>query len=514
MAEKIFFNEVKTLSKLISDYIYSPEKLNEFFAERPQIESFQKAIDNRLEVNRNLLAEQLLEQNKKMNINSLNNIELIKSKKTFTVTTGHQICLFTGPLYSLYKIVSTINLTRKLKEHYPDNDFVPVFWMATEDHDFEEINHIYFKNEKLTWDSKQSGPVGRFELNDIQTFLNQVEEKINSELFRNLKTYYSSSSNLAEAHRKIIDDLFGEYGVVTIDADSKALKKEMIPIFKNELVDSVSFDSVTNSSSKLFEKGYKTQVNPREINLFYQENGLRERIIKEDSSYQILNTNKTFNEKEILLELENHPEKFSPNVILRPVYQEKILPNLAYIGGPGELAYWLQLKETFESLKVSFPTLVLRNSAILMESKIQKKIDQLPFELKHYFKPEDELISKYVNDTSEISFEKEISEIEKVFEIAKDKATQIDFSLEKSVIAELKRAQNSFNKIQKKVTKAEKVNHEVAINRIKAIKESIFPSGTFQERKSNVLEFYHADLIKNLIDDLISLEDSITLIPL
>ena len=288
----------------------------------------------------------------------------------------------------------------------------------------------------------------------------------------------------------------------------------MIPVFKNELFTNDTFDAVEELSRKLVEKGYKKQVNPREINLFYQENGLRERIIKTSNGFEVVNTNLVFSEAEILKELTDFPEKFSPNVVMRPMYEEKILPNLAYIGGPGEIAYWLQLKDGFTANNIDFPILVLRNSVLLVEEKTKRKINKLPFEINDYFKNEDDLINLYINEVSEISFEDEIKSIEEIFALTKEKVVVVDFSLERTVIAELKRAQNSINKIKKKVTKAEKNNNSIAVNQIKSIKKSFFPNGSFQERRKNILEFYEPELIKKLINNLISLEDSITLMEL
>jgi uncharacterized protein YllA (UPF0747 family) len=248
--------------------------------------------------------------------------------------------------------------------------------------------------------------------------------------------------------------------------------------------------------------------------LFYQENGLRERIIKTSNGFEVVNTNLVFSEAEILKELTDFPEKFSPNVVMRPMYEEKILPNLAYIGGPGEIAYWLQLKDGFTANNIDFPILVLRNSVLLVEEKTKRKINKLPFEINDYFKNEDDLINLYINEVSEISFEDEIKSIEEIFALTKEKVVVVDFSLERTVIAELKRAQNSINKIKKKVTKAEKNNNSIAVNQIKNIKKSFFPNGSFQERRKNILEFYEPELIKKLINNLIILEDSITLMEL
>ena len=511
---KIPFKNIKLLSKTAMDYVYNTQKLAQFIELAPTFENFKKSSESRKKVNREVLVSVLEKQNINTNKKSLANIELLKKKNTFTVTTGHQICLFTGPLYSLYKIISTINLAQELDKKHPDCHFVPVFWMATEDHDFEEINHLFLGNEKLSWNSKQEGPVGRFSLSDMDLFLDELQSKNQSDLTKKLCQFYKNSTTLAEAHRKMVDCLFGENGLVIIDADYRELKKAMIPIFTKELTERKIEHTINDLSTKLTEQGYKKQVTPRSINLFYQEKGLRERIVFEEGKYKVLNTKLEFTETEILETLNLSPEKFSPNVVLRPIYQEKILPNLGYIGGPGELAYWLQLKNAFQLHEVDFPLLVLRNSAVLIPSHITRKIEQLPFELPEYFEDIDTLNKQFLTENSDIDFDPEINEIEKLFSLAKEKASQIDLTLEKTVIAELKRAQNSIKKIEKKALKAEKKNHTVALNRIEKIKNSFFPGGTFQERKSNVIDFYEDDLIKNLIDNLISLEDSLTLIEL
>ncbi len=514
MIHKIPFNKIPLLSQTALDFLYKPEKISEFIEEISVIENFEKVIANRKDVNRNVLVDELKKQNSNSHKNSKKNIELLLDNNTFTVTTGHQVCLFTGPLYSIYKIISTLNLAKKLKENYPDKNFVPVFWMATEDHDFEEINHIHLFGKTHIWETSQKGPVGRFSTKEMQPFLSELKEIIGSDLSKEAIGYYENSTTIAEAHNKLINHLFGEFGVVVLDADSKELKKEMIPVFKNELLNQQTFEVVEKQSEKLVSKGYKKQVTPREINLFYQEKGLRERIVFEDEQYKVLNTKLEFSETEILAKLTNYPEKFSPNVVMRPIYQEKILPNLAYIGGPGELAYWLQLKSGFELHNIDFPMLILRNSALLIKSNIKRKIDDLPFELFDYFQDNDELIKRYIDKVSEVDFEEEITEIEKIFELTKEKVGEIDFTLEKTVVAELKRAQNSFNKIQKKVVKAEKTNHSIALNRIEAVKDAFFPSNSFQERYDNILEYHEEYLIKNLINNLKSLEDNLTLMEL
>ena len=221
--KKIGLNKIPLLSKIANDYLFNSESFSEFISATPDLSSFESRIKTRQSINRDVLVEELLIQNKKAPKKAINNIELLRKETTFTVTTGHQICLFTGPLYSIYKIISTLNLTKSLKQKYPEHDFVPIFWMATEDHDFEEINHVNIFDKKITWNTNQSGPVGRFSTTDMIPFLEEIEETIGSELSRTLINFYKSSSNLAIAHNKMINHLFGEEGVVVIDADSENL---------------------------------------------------------------------------------------------------------------------------------------------------------------------------------------------------------------------------------------------------------------------------------------------------
>ncbi|MEN8927494.1 MAG: bacillithiol biosynthesis BshC, partial [Flavobacteriales bacterium] len=236
MINKISFKESRVLSKLSMDYLENPELFAPFISEIPNLNNFEKQLNKRKPIDRELLYYSLLSQNKDCHSNSLKNIELLRKKNTFTVTTGHQIGLFTGPLYSIYKIISTLNLAKALKKKYSNYNFVPIFWMATEDHDFEEINHVYLKDQKVTWNSNQKGPVGRFLTKNMIPFLDEIKKIVSSDFAKTLIEFYSSTTNLAEAHRKMVNYIFGEEGIVIIDADSRELKKEMIPIFKNELL--------------------------------------------------------------------------------------------------------------------------------------------------------------------------------------------------------------------------------------------------------------------------------------
>lgn len=449
-----------------------------------------------------------------------NNIENLKLSNTYTVTTGHQLNLFTGPLYFIYKIITVINLSKELKQKFPDNNFVPVFWMATEDHDFEEINHFYLFNQKHEIAKSKDGAVGRMKLDNIESVFSQLDETLKGrtgleDVLALLKKHYKSSNTYTQAIRGLVNELFGKYGLVIVDGDDKSLKSLFINSMKKELIEQQNIATINKTSTQLENLGYSAQVTPREINLFYIEDGLRERIVFEDGVYKVLNTSLVFSEEEIIEELKSFPKKFSPNVVMRPLYQETILPNLAYIGGGGEIAYWLQLKEMFIQNDVVFPILGLRNSALVIDNNTSKKIEKLGFSVLDLFKNEDELIKQYIKEGSDILLDlnKEEKIIEDVFNDIVLKAGKIDSSLQPMIKAELQKSLKAIQNIESRLIKSEKRKEEVAINQIKNIKEKLFPSSSLQERKENFIYLYLVlgkDFIDLLVLDLKPFEKEFT----
>lgn len=428
----ISFQNSGYFSPLMNDYLNQKPHLKSLYNRFPNLENFEAQIEEK-KINfnsndngnekRKILVSVLEKQYAKINTSdkTLNNIKLLNDSNTFTVTTGHQLNLFTGPLYFLYKIISTINLTKELKAKYPSQNFVPIYWMATEDHDFEEINYFNFKGRKFRWNTESSGPVGRLSTEGLADFFEVYTHELGSgknadKIKKLFQESYLNHSNLAEATHYLANELFGEYGLVILDADNQDLKRTFIPYIKEELIHQTSHKRVLETAEKL--KDYTIQVNPREINLFYLEDDLRERIIFKNGTYSVNNTKMEFSENEILSLLENHPEKFSPNVIMRPLYQEVILPNLCYIGGGGEIAYWLELKSFFDAVKVTFPILLLRNSALLATEKQVAKTDKLGLSWSDLFSKQKDLVNTKTAQLSEfpIDFTPQKEQLRKQFE--------------------------------------------------------------------------------------------------
>ena len=490
-------------SSLMVDYLAEKEKLSSFYHRFPSMENFEAQFEEKSRSftieNRKVLVASLNKQYQDFDISegTQNNIDSLLSENTFTITTGHQLNLFTGPLYFLYKIVSVINLSEQLNKKHSNHHFVPVYWMATEDHDFDEINYFNLYGKKVAWNHESGGAVGELETDGLETLLailkNEIGASENAKKLTDLfSEAYTKHDNLSDATRYLANELFTEYGLVIIDGNNSELKKEFAPFAQKELLDKDSFSIINKTTDRLETIGYNKQVHPREINLFYIIKGIRERIIEEEETYKINNTQLTFTKDEILKELENYPERFSPNALLRPLFQEVILPNLCYVGGGGELAYWFQLKDYFKSIEVTFPILLLRNSVLLVPQKLSKKLKKLNETIEALFLNTYDLEKKHTQQLStlKIDFSPQREHLKKQFEDLYELAQQTDVSFLGAVGAQEKKQLNGLDHLEKRLLKAEKRKLKDQIERLTAIQEYLFPKESLQERTINFSEFY------------------------
>jgi len=495
-------------SPLFLDYIRQKPETLPFYNQYPEISNFENLIKgkNFSLANRQTLVSSLNKQYEGFEGEGLTmeQIASLADSKTFTVTTGHQLNLFTGPLYFIYKIVATINLAERLNKAYPDHHFVPVYWMATEDHDFEEINYFKLDGKKYQWKSTQKGAVGDFELDDsFRAFFKEVASFV-PEFF---KEAYQKSEKLSEAVRKYVHHLFGGKGLLVVDGNEVSLKRLFIPVIQEDLENQSPSGFAEEQSSKLEELGYKSQIYPRDINLFYMGKGIRERIEKKGTIYKVLNTDISFTEKEIFEELDQHPERFSPNVVLRPLYQEMILPNLAYLGGPAEVIYWLQLKSMFDHFEVQFPAIMPRNFAVVLDKVVSRKIKQLGLSDEQLFETVLDWKKIFVlnNAVMDFQFEQEKESLSEIFEHTGKKASELEKSLGNAFEAGKVRALKIMDQLSKKVRKAEERRQSVQIRRREEIQALLFPGGSPQERVENFMKFYLES--PGFVDELFELFD-------
>jgi bacillithiol biosynthesis cysteine-adding enzyme BshC len=528
----IAFRKTGYFSSLICDYLDGKPELQKFYNRYPSLEKFKDQIQQKQKSfsveHRKVLISALKNQYKTIKTSETTNrsIELLGSENTFTITTGHQLNLFTGPLYFLYKIIATINLSNTLKQHYPEYNFVPVYWMATEDHDFEEINYFNFKGKKFQWNKEARGAVGELSTSGLNEVLECFSQDLgisqhSGSLKALFKSTYLKHDNLTDATRFLANQLFKAYGLVIIDANSSDLKRLFIPYVENELVHQSSYKAVSETNDRLTEvsRVYNIQVNPREINLFYLTKNLRERIILDNGMYKVNNTNISWSLGEIKKELLEYPERFSPNVIMRPLYQEVILPNLCYIGGGGELAYWLQLKSFFDEAEMPFPMLLLRSSALIQSEKQAKKLKKLNISNQDIFLKRESLINKKVRDISniDIDFSEQEAHLQKQFKDLYKLAKQTDKSFLGAVRAQETKQIKGLKNLEKRLLKAQKRKLSDQVFRMAQIHNELFPNGSLQERNTNFSELYleyGETFIPLLIKSLEPLKSEFTLITL
>ncbi|NNJ54724.1 MAG: bacillithiol biosynthesis BshC, partial [Bacteroidia bacterium] len=412
-----------------NDFIeaYYSDKLADFSSYKPNLSELSSAIENRLgfeQRRRDILVSELFHQYNgadiKLNTSPVGaNIEKLKSSKTFTITTGQQIHIGLGPLYVLYKIVDVLTICREAKELNPDYNFVPVFWMASEDHDLEEIQSVKLYKNEFLWDTAQFGPVGRMNTKGISELFQTIENQFNLsenqlDFLVRCKDFYSNGT-VASGFRNLLHSYFGEEGLIILDADSEQLKLSVAPMLEDELLGK-NGDALKETSKQLSETGFKPQLVVRDTNVFW--------ISKEGRSKVKLESGKILSEEgselcaieDVFKYVQNNAQNISPNAALRPLYQEMILPNLVYVGGGSEMRYWHQLKGLFQNYTQPLPLLHLRTSNVVIP---EAKLKPLDLNVEDLFKSENELMSLYSHDLADVlsSLEKRKLEAENALEL-------------------------------------------------------------------------------------------------
>lgn len=487
-------NKTEYFSSLANLLVYDQAKLESFITAPFSLKNLSEQAEQKVaqfpKEQRRLLNEVLHEQMKGFNHDKVSeSLFLLDDDSAVTITTGHQLNLYTGPLYVIYKIMHVIKLAERMNQIDDNMNYVPLFWMATEDHDFEEINHLHLFNDTISWETDQSGPVGRFSLDDFEATKQSLLEKFeNNPSFASfLSSFYDKKESLASATRKFVMELFEEYGLIVLDADDERLKRSFSSIMTKEVLEHFSEPLVENKTRELEDKGYNGQVTPRPVNLFYITNSQRDRIIPEKGGFKIGEENYT--QEEVLDLLENHPERFSPNVVLRPVYQEFILPNVCYVGGGGEMSYWLQLKDVFDTLEIPYPIIQVRNSVQFVDGIALKKMNKLDISVDQLFEDIHVLKKQYVleHESSELEFDSFDQQGEDLSKTIIELITSVDKGLEGYGKSEVTRLQKQLDGIKQKLIRHQKKKHDQAMDQIDNLFERLFPAGGLQERYDNII---------------------------
>jgi len=499
-ATQIPYQATGLFSQLVRDYVEGKGTALDFVAYAPNLEGVQKATQVRKDfgINRPLLVEVLKAQYAGMpSTNAVNdNVNALLAENTFVITTAHQPNIFTGPLYFFYKIIHAIQLAADLKKQFPQNNYVPVYYMGSEDADIDEVGSFYLGGDKLKWTTKQTGAIGRMKVDDaLVSLLNDIEgywsvKKEGKEALHVLSVAYKKGVTINEATSQLVHAYFGEYGLVVIQPDDAKLKSCFVPVMEKELVEQFSQKALQPTLATLSAQ-YHVQTEGRAINLFYLKDNTRARIELNEGVYTIVDTDITFTQTEIIAELHAHPERFSPNVILRGLYQETILPGIVFIGGGGELAYWMELKNVFAAAGVHYPVLQLRNSFLFIKAKMAKQWIDLGFTFNDLFQPLLSLEAAYVKSHSQhnLSLSNSMKELATLYANIKEQVENIDATLGAHTTNLSIQSAKKIVELEKKMLKAEKRKQAIAIERIHHIKQTLFPDNSLQERVDNFAEW-------------------------
>lgn len=496
----IGLRESRHFSQIVIDYVEGHRSLNPFYRHRPDMDGIREAIAERrsFPVDRPLLVEAIRRSHGDRDLTEAQqrNLDALLKPNTFTVCSAHQPNVFTGYLYFVYKILHSIRLAEACNEANPDMHFVPVFVLGSEDNDLEELNRIRLDERTLVWETRQTGAVGRMKVDrHLGALIDQVAAHLGGgagsvETLEILRDAYREGITIADATTRLIDRLFSHYGLLVLQPDQAELKRKMVPVFREDLKTQGSY-LVVEKTVKRLEEHHKVQVNPREVNLFYLEEGVRNRIVKRNGGFFVDGMERVFSSATIQEELERHPERFSPNVVLRGLYQESILPNVAFIGGGSEIAYWLELRGLFDHYRVPFPVLVLRNSFLLVGEEQRRMLSDAGWEAADLFRPERELFEQRVRtDTSNrLDLESEIRAIRELYAGIANTAEAVDPTLKQHVAALEKKAVDRLRELEKKMLRAEKRRHEVTGKRLQKVRQALFPNNGLQERHENMIPY-------------------------
>ncbi len=497
----ISYQQTGFFSKTIIDYIEQKQTLQPFYQHPVSIKGITAAIEARqgFHQNREVLVNTLRQQYQGLSLSHKveRNIQLLSQQNTFTVTTAHQPVIFMGPLYFAYKILHAVKLAEHLYKQMPQYNFVPVFYMGSEDADLDELGSMNVDGKAYKWNTKQTGAVGRMKVDKefiylLQQLQNQIEVlPYGNNIIAIFNRCYRLGTTIQQATLEVVNELFGEYGIVVLIPDNEHLKRLLQAVFSKEIEEQFSHKEVEKTLAQLSQH-YKVQAGGRDVNLFYLFDDSRERIEQVGNEFKIQNKNLRFTKDELLNELKQHPERFSPNVILRGVLQETILPNIAFIGGGGELAYWLELKGVFKAATVPYPMLVLRNSFVFITKKQSKKMQQLGFAAQDFFKEELTLINELTKQTTEnkISIEEEAEEVKLLFNKLQAIAGKVDVSLGEHTRALYASTQKKITALQAKILRAERRKYNTQQQQIKTLQQQLFPNKNLQERVENISGWY------------------------
>ncbi len=501
------------LSSLARDYYYNPKKVSQFYnGNFRNLTDFLKQAGKvrTRDYQRKQLAAILKEQNRNYGCGSetLGNIHNLRQNQTCAVVTGQQAGLFSGPLYTIYKALTAVKLTEYLNQN-GQGSFVPIFWLAADDHDLAEINHINLLNKKNQIENIQCDsfslstklPVSKIlltqEINKCVQQLNNSshDSEFKDEIISHLSEAYEPDLSYVEAFGKWMTRLFKSYGLIFIDASHQGFKELGKSVFLKEIAEnSPSTLCAIETSKNLKQAKYKCQIPLREgiLNLFFSDPERLSIGIKEDG-YIIKDTQQTYGRDELFSLMEKNSYLCSPNVLLRPIYQDTILPTVAYIGGPSEIAYFAQMKSIYDRFDIPMPILYPRKSLTIIEHNIKSVLQKHNLNVLDFWRNFDQtiqtIIKKNIPQSIDKFFSTAASHLKQDFQSIKKEIVSIDPDLGSSADLTLEKINQQFKYLEKKILKTSKKQNEILIQQLHKVKNNLYPANHLQERALNIVPY-------------------------
>ncbi|MGE5399397.1 MAG: bacillithiol biosynthesis cysteine-adding enzyme BshC [Ignavibacteriales bacterium] len=527
----INFSDLPGQQNLFLDYLYEFDNVKDFYKKNfRDTESFHSHFIELIQKDRKhrgILPGILKQQYAQLTPSpkTLENIELLESAKTLVIVTGQQLGLYGGPLYTFYKIMTAIKLSAYMKEKYQDLHFAPVFWLEGDDHDFEEVRSVNLIDEnneiaELCYNDNEPeevnrGSVGKIafteNINSVNSELDKIlrDNDFKAQLMEKITSFYKEGETFKGAFKKLIFDLFDEYGLIIFDPQDKEIKNILKPVFRKEIEEfSEHTKDVVKISAEL-EEIYHAQVKVNPVNLFFSDDDGRYLIEPADDDFRLKSKRKKIPKTRLLELLDNEPERFSPNVLLRPVCQDYIFPTAFYIGGPGEISYFAQVIPLYKFFDVTQPVIYPRSSLTIVEKNVQKIIDRYNLNYSDFLNEKEALFEKVIKSLSDIEIDIEFQKCEKEINSAidslKEKLLTIDKTLSDSTAKTNDKIIQAMGILKEKSREAQKKRHEATIRQLNKSSNVIYPKNNLQERELSYIYFVHKygmDILKWIFNEL------------
>jgi len=528
----INFAEIPNHQNLFLDYLYEFDNVKSFyyydFRKREDYPEIFNKVSNRYNPNKSQLEEILKTQYsefKNLSPKTAKNLEIINDKKTLFVITGQQLGIFGGPLYTFYKIITAIKLSVHLNERYDNYYFVPLFWMESDDHDFNEVNSFNILNDandlvtisykKNIEEDELRESVGSIlfddSINDVFTKLEAElrNTEFKSSLLDKLKQFYATGKTFKQSFRELLFNIFDKYGLLIFDPQNGEVKKLLKPLFSEEIKNFRVHTEKLVSVSAVLEESYHAQVKIKPVNLFYSLDNGRFLIEPDENIFKLKRKRKQFSPDELLQEIEIYPEKFSPNVLLRPIAQDYLFNTAFYIAGPSEISYFAQVNPLYPFFNLEPPIIYPRASATLLEKHLLNFIEKYNLQIIDIFLGSDHLKEKIFSKISELNlndiFNNSNNKINLLFDELKQELFRIDKPLSESVSKYRERSLQLLNELQSKAIKIQEGKFDTVIRQINKLTNILYPNQNLQEREINFIYFYNkfgADIFDKIFEEL------------